>query len=107
MQYLAARMAEIDAFHVMDILARARELERQGHDIVHMEIGEPDFPTAQPIVEAAMAALREGHTHYTPALGLPELQHRGLTEHVLEHHPMPHALEPLKCWAANPGRVPY
>jgi aspartate/methionine/tyrosine aminotransferase len=74
MQHLAARMAEISAFHVMDILARARELERQGRDIVHMEIGEPDFPTASPIVEAGMASLREGRTHYTPALGLPELR---------------------------------
>lgn len=67
-------MAEIEAFHVMDILARARALEAQGRDIVHMEIGEPDFPTAQPIVEAGIAALRDGHTHYTPALGLAELR---------------------------------
>jgi len=74
MQQLAARMAEIEAFHVMDILARARALEHQGRDIVHMEIGEPDFPTAPPIIEAGMAALREGRTHYTPALGLPELR---------------------------------
>ena len=71
---MAARMAEIDAFHVMDILARARALEAQGRDIVHMEIGEPDFPTPAPIVEAGIAALRAGHTHYTPALGLPELR---------------------------------
>lgn len=71
---IAARMAEIEAFHVMDILARARALEAQGRDVVHMEIGEPDFPTAGPIIEAGIAALREGRTHYTPALGLAELR---------------------------------
>lgn len=71
---IAARMAEIEAFHVMDILARARALEAQGRDVVHMEIGEPDFPTAQPIIEAGIAALRDGRTHYTPALGLAELR---------------------------------
>ncbi|MBS1185640.1 MAG: putative aminotransferase [Proteobacteria bacterium] len=71
---VAARMADIAPFHVMDILARARTLESQGHDIIHLEIGEPDFPTPAPIVEAGVAALRAGHTHYTGALGLPELR---------------------------------
>jgi aspartate/methionine/tyrosine aminotransferase len=59
---------------VMDVLARARALEAQGRSIVHMEIGEPDFPTAAPIVQAGIAALAAGKTHYTPALGLPELR---------------------------------
>ncbi len=71
---LAARMADIQPFHVMDILSRARVLESQGRSIVHMEIGEPDFQTPQPIVDAAVAALHAGHTHYTPALGLPALR---------------------------------
>lgn len=71
---VAARMADIAPFHVMDILARARALEAQGRDIIHLEIGEPDFPTPAPIVEAGVAALRTGHTHYTGALGLPELR---------------------------------
>ena len=71
---VAARMADIAPFHVMDILARARALEAQGRDIIHLEIGEPDFPTPAPIVEAGVAALRAGHTHYTGALGLPELR---------------------------------
>jgi aspartate/methionine/tyrosine aminotransferase len=74
MTTLAARMAGIAPFHVMDILARAHALEAQGRDIVHMEIGEPDFPTAAPIVEAGIAALRAGETRYTPALGLPALR---------------------------------
>lgn len=71
---VATRVADIQPFHVMDILARARELERQGRSIVHMEIGEPDFPTPQPITAAGKRALDEGHTHYTPALGLPALR---------------------------------
>jgi aspartate/methionine/tyrosine aminotransferase len=67
-------MDGIAPFHVMDILARAQALEALGHDIVHLEIGEPDFATPAPIVEAGVAALRAGHTHYTGALGLPALR---------------------------------
>jgi aspartate/methionine/tyrosine aminotransferase len=72
--HTAARIAGIVPFHVMDILARAQALEAAGHDIVHLEIGEPDFATPAPIVEAGVAALRAGHTHYTGALGLPALR---------------------------------
>jgi aspartate/methionine/tyrosine aminotransferase len=71
---IALRAQEIEPFRVMAILARARDLEAQGRDIVHLEIGEPDFPTPAPIVEAGIAALRAGATHYTPALGLPALR---------------------------------
>lgn len=70
----AHRLAHIQPFHVMALLARARELEAQGRDIVHMEIGEPDFDTPQPIIEAARRALSGGATHYSPALGWPELR---------------------------------
>ncbi len=58
----------------MELLARARELEAQGHSVVHMEIGEPDFPTAQPIRDAGARAIESGKLFYTPALGLPELR---------------------------------
>jgi len=71
---VARRMDDIAPFYVMDVLARARALERAGRSIVHMEIGEPDFPSPAPVVEAGMRALRAGHTHYTPATGLPELR---------------------------------
>jgi aspartate/methionine/tyrosine aminotransferase len=74
MKHVAGRMAQIAPFHVMEILARARALEAAGRSIIHMEIGEPDFPTPLPIVQAGIAALREGRTHYTPALGLPALR---------------------------------
>lgn len=71
---LARRMAEIEPFQVMELLARARALEAEGRSIVHMEIGEPDFDTPEPVVAAGQAALAAGKTHYTPALGLPELR---------------------------------
>lgn len=71
---VARRMAHVQPFHVMDLLARARAREAQGHDVIHMEIGEPDLPTPAPIVEAGCRALREGRTHYTPAVGLAELR---------------------------------
>ncbi|OYV76565.1 MAG: aminotransferase [Chromatiales bacterium 21-64-14] len=78
-------MADIEPFHVMDLLARARALEAQGRSIVHMEIGEPDFATAPAIMEAGCRALRAGHTHYTPALGLPELR-AAIAEHYHRHY---------------------
>jgi len=71
---IAHRMAAIEPFHVMALLARARHLEAQGRDIVHMEIGEPDFDTPGPIVQAGIEALKAGKHHYTPATGLPELR---------------------------------
>jgi aspartate/methionine/tyrosine aminotransferase len=68
------RVDAIQPFYVMDILARARALEAQGRDIIHMEVGEPDFPTPEPVIEAGQRALAEGRTRYTPALGIPELR---------------------------------
>lgn len=71
---ISKRAQAITPFYVMDILAQAKRLEAQGKDIIHMEVGEPDFDTPQPIIEAGIAALKAGKTHYTPALGLPELR---------------------------------
>lgn len=68
------RSQDIQPFHVMALLARARELEAQGKDIVHMEIGEPDFPTPQPIIDAGLRFIEAGNIHYTPAVGLTELR---------------------------------
>ena len=70
----ARRLADIEPFRVVEVLARARALEAQGRDIVHMEAGEPDFSTARPIVEAAKGALDRGQTYYTAAAGIPELR---------------------------------
>ncbi|MFI4922235.1 MAG: pyridoxal phosphate-dependent aminotransferase [Burkholderiales bacterium] len=71
---IARRMSDIQPFHVMALLARARELEAQGRSIIHMEIGEPDFPTPQPVIAAGIRALQQGNIHYTPALGLLQLR---------------------------------
>ena len=70
----ARRLAEIAPFHVVELLTRARQLEAEGRDIIHMEIGEPDFPTPEPIAQAAVDAIKQGKTLYTQALGLPELR---------------------------------
>ena len=67
-------MADIAPFHVMALLARAKALEAAGRSIIHMEIGEPDFPTALPLIAAGQRALAEGRTRYTAAAGLPELR---------------------------------
>lgn len=71
---LSQRMGRIAPFYVMELLAKARALEAQGRSIIHMEIGEPDFVTPAPIVRAGQQALAAGHTHYTPATGLPALR---------------------------------
>ena len=70
----SARSQAIEPFHVMALLARANELQAQGKDVIHLEIGEPDFTTAAPIIAAGQAALAEGKTRYTAARGLPALR---------------------------------
>jgi len=70
----ARRVDEIEPFRVVEVLGRATELAAGGADIVHMAAGEPDFPTAKPIVEAGRAALARGATHYSQAAGIPELR---------------------------------
>ena len=71
---LAKRMEGTAPFHVMELMQQAQALEAQGRDIVHMEVGEPDFPTPPPIIDAAQRFLAGGHVHYTAALGIPALR---------------------------------
>ncbi len=71
---LAQRMSRLGTETAFVVLNKAKELERQGRDIVHLEIGEPDFDTPKNIVEAAVDALHKGWTHYGPSAGLPELR---------------------------------
>lgn len=73
---LSKRIKQISPFHVMDILARAKQLEEDGHDVIHLEVGEPDFVTPQVVRDAAKKAIDEGRTHYTPATGLPQLREK-------------------------------
>jgi aspartate aminotransferase len=74
MAKLASRMERLGTETAFAVLARAKALEAQGREIIHLEIGEPDFDTPEHIVEAGCRALREGQTHYTPAAGITELR---------------------------------
>jgi len=71
---ISKRASEFTSFIVMDVMAKAEELERAGEHVIHLEVGEPDFPTPQVITEAAIAALQNNKTRYTHALGLLELR---------------------------------
>lgn len=71
---ISKRAARIPPFYVMELLEKARMMERQGHRIIHMEVGEPGFETPGPIKAAAIEALGEGKTFYTHSLGIPELR---------------------------------
>src|SRR5439155_4932299 len=88
MRPLAPRMSRLGTETAFEVLAKARALEAQGREVVHLEIGEPDFDTPPSIVAAGVAALERGETHYTPSAGIAELreavaqwlgQRRGLT----------------------------
>ena len=71
---LADRMSRLGTETAFEVLARAKQLEAQGKNIIHLEIGEPDFDTPKNITDAAIKALKEGWTHYNPSAGLPDLR---------------------------------
>lgn len=71
---IANRLSEIAPFRVMELLARANELAADGHDVIHLEVGEPDFETPEPIVSAGILALQNGVTRYSDARGTPALR---------------------------------
>ncbi|TFH41628.1 MAG: pyridoxal phosphate-dependent aminotransferase [Chrysiogenales bacterium] len=71
---IAKKVIGVKPFMVMDVMARAEELEKEGHDVIHLEVGEPDFETPEVIREAAIEAIRSGMTHYTHAMGMRELR---------------------------------
>src|ERR1700730_9407897 len=78
----AARMSQLGTESAFEVLARAKVLEEQGIDVVHLEIGEPDFATPPHIVAAAEAAIEDGYTHYTPAGGIPEVRAAGAAHYA-------------------------
>jgi aspartate/methionine/tyrosine aminotransferase len=88
------RLREFTSFIVMDVLEKAHEMEREGVNVVHLEVGEPDFDTPQCVKEAACKALQDGHTHYTHSLGMIELR-----EAVAEHYSDGYGV------AVDPGQV--
>src|ERR1700730_10442593 len=71
---LAKRMSRLGTETAFEVLNKARALERRGKDIIHLEIGEPDFDTPANIIEAGVEALHSGWTHYGPSAGLPDLR---------------------------------
>jgi aspartate aminotransferase len=89
---LASRMSRLGTETAFEVLNKARALERQGKDIVHLEIGEPDFDTPANVVEAAVDALHKGWTHYGPSAGLPELR-QGIADYVSRTRGVPVASE--------------
>ena len=74
---LAARMADIEPFRVMDVQERAHELEAKGRRIIHMEIGQPDFPAPPLVADAAIDAIRKRRLGYTASIGIPQLRQIG------------------------------
>jgi aspartate/methionine/tyrosine aminotransferase len=81
MTAFADRIANIRPEGAYQVLAQAQELERQGRDIIHLEIGQPDFQTFEPICESGRRAIEEGHTRYTPSAGMRELR-EAIAEHI-------------------------
>ncbi|MDP4205258.1 MAG: pyridoxal phosphate-dependent aminotransferase [Bacteroidota bacterium] len=80
---IAQRAEEITPFIVMEVLERANAMEKEGIDVIHLEVGEPDFDTPQPVKEAAVKALEEGYTHYSHSLGILELR-EAICRHYLK-----------------------
>ena len=100
---LAQSLARLGTETAFETLARAKALEAEGRRIIHLEIGEPDFPTAPHIVEAAAKALRDGHTHYCQAPGLPALR-EACAEHLSRHRGL--EIDPGRVLVA-PGAKPF
>ncbi len=99
---VAPAMSRLGTESAFEVLARARALERQGREIIHLEIGEPDFDTPAHIKEAAKQALDAGATHYGPAAGLPELR-EAIAKHVSETRGVPVAPDEV---VVTPGAKP-
>ncbi|MEM1565930.1 MAG: pyridoxal phosphate-dependent aminotransferase [Candidatus Bathyarchaeia archaeon] len=98
----ADRMAVLGTETAFEVLAKAKALERQGKNIIHLEIGEPDFDTPQNIKEAAVKALYSGYTHYVPAAGIPELR-EAIAEYISKTRKIP--VDPEEV-VVTPGAKP-
>jgi len=85
---ISKRADDVTSFMVMDVMAKAAEMERAGEDIVHLEVGEPDFDTPKVIQDAAIDAIRSGKTHYTHAMGMLELR-----EEICSHYKINYNIE--------------
>lgn len=99
---LAARMKLLGTESAFSVLAKAKALEAGGRDVIHLEIGEPDFDTPEHIVEAGCEALRSGHTHYTPSAGVTELR-KEIADDVAKSRGVPVGAEQV---VVTPGGKP-
>ncbi|MCL5952355.1 MAG: pyridoxal phosphate-dependent aminotransferase [Chloroflexi bacterium] len=102
MLQVAQRMSRLGTETAFEVLAKAKALEAQGRQIVHLEVGEPDFPTPENIVEAGIRALKEGKTKYTPSAGIPELR-AAIADHVSRTRGVPISPEQV---VVTPGAKP-
>jgi (5-formylfuran-3-yl)methyl phosphate transaminase len=99
---ISKRALEIPPFLVMDVLERAMEMAMGGEDVIHLEVGEPDFDTPENIVQAGIEAMRRGKTHYTPSTGIPELR-----KAVALHHRHKYGVEiDPECVVVTSGSSP-
>src|SRR3954470_18161794 len=96
---IAKRMVGVQGEAAFETLARANELERKGHHIIHLEIGEPDFDTPAPIINAGIEWLKKGATHYPPSPGIPELR-QAIAKHLSSTHNL--EIDPA-CVCISPG----
>src|SRR2546425_971067 len=103
MAELSVSLDRLGTETAFEVLARAKALEASGRRVIHLEIGEPDFETPAHIVEAGVKALRDGHTHYCPAPGLPALRD-ACAEHLSRHRGL--AIDPARVLVA-PGAKPF
>ncbi len=99
---LARRMSRLGTETAFEVLVKARALEAQGKHVVHLEVGEPDFPTPENIVQAGARALRDGKTKYTPSAGIPELR-EAIAGHVSQTRGIPISPEQV---VVTPGAKP-
>jgi aspartate/methionine/tyrosine aminotransferase len=97
-----SHLADLSPFLAMEVLERAQELERAGIDIVHMEVGEPDFDPPACVVEAANRALTDGRTHYTHSMGIPELR-EAIAAHYAERYNIPISPERILVTTGSSG----
>jgi len=96
---VASRMEAITPFYVMELLSRAKQLEAEGRDIIHMEIGEPEFATPESIIRAGIDYIKAGLVKYTPAAGLPELRQK-ISDYYLQRY---HVQVPVERIFVTPG----
>jgi (5-formylfuran-3-yl)methyl phosphate transaminase len=99
---ISKKAQEIPPFLVMDVLERAMEIAEAGEDVIHLEVGEPDFDTPTNIVQAGVAAAKAGRTHYTPSVGIPELR-RAVANHYAVNYGV--SVDP-QCVVVTSGSSP-